>query len=287
MIRNLGLVLHQHRPEAVELAHRALQWAEGAKATVQLPTLDAELVARPDLGVDEVQFGEGLDLVLSLGGDGTMLRATNLVSGGEVPILGVNLGNLGYLTGFESSEMEAALDEWCRGELTVEQRMLLEVRLSRGGQGSGDVLGLAVNELVIERGEPGHTVSVQVSIAGKYFTHYLADGLIVATPTGSTAYSLSAGGPIIEPNFEALLMTPVAAHMVFNRSLVLAPATEIKLVVDGYRDGIVTLDGRRVAEVVPGDTLFCQAAQDRARFVVRGGRDFHTVLKEKFGLTER
>lgn len=282
MIRRMGMVLHQHRPGAVQLALRALQWCERERVEVSLPSEDAALVDRADLATDNGNFGEGLDLVLSLGGDGTMLRATNLAAAWEVPILGVNLGNLGYLTAFESTEMETALDAWCRGELAVEQRMLLEVRLS-----DGEIAGFAVNELVIERGETGHTVSVGVSIGGQYFTRYLADGVIVATPTGSTAYSLSAGGPIIEPKFEALLLTPVAAHMVFDRSLVLAPSTEVRMVLDGYRNGIVTLDGRRIAEISPGDVVTCQAAEIRARFVVGRGRDFHTVLKEKFGLTER
>ncbi len=276
----LGLVLHQHRPAAVELATRALQWCEDNGLTVVLSPQDALLVGREDLAVGIEAFGLDLDLVLSLGGDGTMLRATSLVAANEVPILGVNLGHLGYLSGVEPDDLEAALDEWREGKLVAEQRMLLEVRFA-----DGQLAGLAVNELVIERAEPGHSVSVKVSIGGRYFTTYLADGVIVATPTGSTAYSLSAGGPIIEPQFEALVLTPVAAHMVFNRSLVLAPTTEVRLQVDGYRDGIVTLDGRQINKVSPGDVLSCRAATKRATFVSRGVRDFHTVLKEKFGLS--
>lgn len=282
MSTRLGFVLHQHRPAALELASRALAWCESRGTNACMPHEDAEILGRSDLGVSEESFGTDIDLVLSLGGDGTMLRASGLVAANEVPILGVNLGTLGYLTGVEPDDLEAALDEWCNGELVVEERMLLEVHLSDGG-----FAGLAVNELVLERGEAGHTISVDVAIGGEHFSRYLADGIIVATPTGSTAYSLSAGGPIVEPNFEALLLTPVAAHMVFNRSLVLAPSTEVKLTVEGYRNGIVTLDGRRIAEVSPGDVLTCRAAFQRARFVIRGQRDFHTVLKEKFGLTER
>lgn len=282
MLNQLGLVLHRHREGVGDLAQRVITWAGGAGCEVRLNAADAQLIGRPNLGVEDDAFGVGLDLVLSLGGDGTMLRATRAVADAGVPIMGVNLGNLGYLTSVEPNDLEAALDEWCRGELGVEERMLIEVR-----DGSGQSIGLGLNELVLERGEAGHTVSIQVSIAGKYFNRYLADGLIVATPTGSTAYSLSAGGPIVEPNFEALLLTPVAAHMVFDRSLVLAPTTEVRFEVDGYRNGIATLDGRRIAEMQPGDVITCRAAEQRARFVVRGDRDFHVVLKEKFGLTER
>ena len=116
---------------------------------------------------------------------------------------------------------------------------------------------------------------------------FLADGLIVATPTGSTAYSLSAGGPIVEPDFRTLLLVPVAAHTVFNRPMVLAPDTEVKLTIDGYRAAVVALDGRIVTELEPGQSVLCKASNVEVGLLVRGDRDFHLVLKEKFGLTDR
>ncbi len=301
MTDRLGLVMHHYRPEVRDLARQAIEWCGTAIEPV-LPTEDAELIARADLGVDESAFGPDLDACLSLGGDGTMLRTCHLVSGYDVPILGVNGGSLGYLTEFDDEELVSALEAWRSGALTIEHRMMIEVGSSSATVGKpGDVeasslvmaeqgdetfLGYAVNEVVVSRAESGRSVEVLVWIGGEPFNDYLADGLIVATPTGSTAYSLSAGGPIVEPDFQALLLTPVAAHMVFNRSMVLAPTTEIRLAVLGYRPGVVSLDGRSVEELQPGQSIICRAADRTARFLVKGDRDFHTVLKEKFRLVD-
>ncbi len=292
---SIGIVLHQYRIEVPDLARRAIAWCDRtARRRAVLPMPDAELIGRPDLGVDEATFGQGLAVCLSLGGDGTMLRATRLTVDSGVPLLGVNAGHLGYLTEVDPEQLEAALDEWAAGALRPEYRMLLDISIERGSSGEvgsgGDQPSestFALNELVLERADAGHTVSVSASIAGRHFTRYLADGLILATPTGSTAYSMSAGGPIVEPDFEALVLSPVAPHMVFDRSLVLAPSTEVRLTVDGYRAGVVTVDGRRVARLEPGDSVVCRGGRRRATFLVRDGRDFHTILKEKFGLSDR
>ena len=301
MTERLGLVMHRYRPEVRELARQAIEWC-GDDVEPVLPEGDAELIDRSDLGVDESGFGPGLDACLSLGGDGTMLRTCQLVSASDVPILGVNGGSLGYLTEFDDHDLLAALDLWRSGALSIEHRMMIEVGSSSAtvdnpgdveaaslvlaDQGDETFLGYAVNEVVVSRAESGRSVEVLVWIGGQPFNDYLADGLIVATPTGSTAYSLSAGGPIVEPDFQALLLTPVAAHMVFNRSMVLAPTTEIRLTVLGYRPGVVSLDGRNVAELAPGQSIICRAADRTARFLVKGDRDFHTVLKEKFRLVD-
>ncbi|MFW2381421.1 MAG: NAD(+)/NADH kinase, partial [Acidimicrobiales bacterium] len=243
----IGIVLHHHRPEVLDLVVRALEWCEECKVVVRMPKVDAELINHAELGVDEESFAEGIDLCLSFGGDGTMLRATHLVVDHQVPLLGVNAGDLGYLAETDPDQLETSLSAWRDGELVIEERMMVEVLDSDGQR-----LGLALNEAVVERAESGHIVSLLATIGDQRFTTYKADGLIVATPTGSTAYSLSAGGPVVEPDFEALVVVPVAAHMIFNRPLVLAPSTEVRLDVEGYRAGVVTLDGRVVATIDPG-----------------------------------
>lgn len=301
MTERLGLVMHRYRTEVRDLARQAIAWC-GESIQPVLPTEDAELIGRPDLGVPEEEFGPGLDACLSLGGDGTMLRTCHLVSGDDVPVLGVNGGSLGYLTEFDAAHLDAALDAWRAGRLRIEQRMMIEVTstsatvpnpgdvdvasLVAADHGEESFLGYALNEVVVSRAESGRSVEVLVWIGGEPFSDYLADGLIVATPTGSTAYSLSAGGPIVEPDFQALLLTPVAAHMVLNRSMVVAPTTEIRLTVLGYRPGVVSLDGRNLVELQPGQSVICRAADRTARFLVTGDRDFHTVLKEKFRLVD-
>ena len=275
-------MLHQHRREVVELAHRALAWC-GETVDVRMPPQDAELVARPDLAVDEHTFGKGLDACLSLGGDGTMLRTTSLVAEYGVPILGVNVGHLGYLAEIEPRLMEQALDQWFAAELTVEHRMMIEVSTSDGRE----VLGRALNEIVVDRSENGRAVEVLVTINNEDFITHLTDALIVATPTGSTAYSLSAGGPILEPDLRALLLTPVAAHTVFNRPMVLGPDTEIRLTIEGHRPGVVSLDGQPVRDLQPGESVTCGVSDTEVRLLISGNRDFHSVLKEKFGLGGR
>ena len=284
MSKRIGIVLHHYRSEVVDLAERALDWCSANDVAAVLPKPDAELLDQSELGLMDESFGQGLDMLLSLGGDGTMLRAVQFAAPFDVAILGVNAGHLGYLTEVDPGQLETALEAWDAGKMGEEQRMLLEVEFVGEPTRAREI---ALNEVVLERAESGHTVSVDAVIGGERFTRFLADGLVVATPTGSTAYSLSAGGPIVEPDFEALVLTPVAAHMVFDRSLVLKPSTTVELTVAGYRNGVVTLDGRQVTELVPGETLVCRASDRRVRLLTMGQRNFHGILKEKFSLGDR
>lgn len=285
MTKRLGMVVHSHRSEVWDLARKAIAWC-GDDIVPSLPSPDAELVGRPDLGADPEVFGQGLDCCLSLGGDGTMLRSSQLVSVHDVPILGVNAGRLGYLTEVDPDQLVGALDAWKAGELSIEERMLLEVITRPNGDGAEKLVGYALNEALLTRSHSGRSIEVLTSIDGRPFSDYLADGVIIATPTGSTAYSLSAGGPIVEPDFHAILLTPVAAHMVFNRSMVLAPTTEVMLTVKGYRDGELHLDGRPMLDLVPGESVVCRGSDRTAKLLVRGDRDFHSVLKQKFKLVD-
>lgn len=280
-MKRLGVVIHQHRPEVLELAKRAFTWCEGSIEPV-ICTSDAELLGRKDLAVAEDVFGHDLDACLSLGGDGTMLRSVSLVARHNVPILGVNAGQLGYLTEVDPVELESALQTWFDGRFHVEERMMLEA----GSSAAADWSGLALNEAVVRSGND-RTLEVSVAIDGVHFTDYLADGLIVATPTGSTAYSLSAGGPIVQPDFQALLLTPVAAHMVFNRTMVLAPTSTVTVTVKGYNPAVVSLDGRSMFNLEPGQSVRYRASTTSAQLLTSGTRDFHLVLKDKFGLQDR
>jgi len=214
-----------------------------------------------------------------------MLRAVALVAANGVPILGVNAGHLGYLSEIDPADMITALDQWLAEVLRIERRMMIDLSVI---DASGErAIGVALNEVVVDRSESGRAVEVLVTINGEDFITHLTDALIVATPTGSTAYSLSAGGPIVEPNFRTLLLTPVAAHTVFNRPMVLAPDTEVVLTVKGHRNGVVSVDGQPIMELEPGQSVICRASAIEAKLLIRGDRDFHSVLKEKFGLGGR
>jgi NAD+ kinase len=288
----VALVVHEHRPEAAELAREAAQWLLARDHTVRLPKADADHIGLPEHGVGNEQLCDGLDVAVTLGGDGTILRAVSLVSRAGVPLLGVNLGRMGYLADLEPEGLTEALERVLAGDYAVEERMMLSVAVERAGhaEAPGDLTAgadlWALNEAVVERPAAGHTVHVAVQVEGRFWTTYAADGLIVATPTGSTAYAFSAGGPIVSPNVRALLMTPVSAHMSFDRSLVVDAADAVRIEVTD-RPAMLVLDGREMGLLGKGDAIVCTEAPGRARFVAIGTRDFYGILKSKFGVADR
>jgi len=289
-VSTVALVVHEHRPEAAALAREAATWLRDRHHDVRLPKTDAETVGLPEYGCPPEQLAEGLDLAVTLGGDGTILRAVSLVSRKGVPLLGVNLGRLGYLADLEPEGLTEALERVTSGDFAIEERMMLSVAIQRAGQPpmlsalGGDLW--ALNEAVIERPAAGHTVHVAVQVEGRFWTTYSADGLIVATPTGSTAYSFSAGGPIVSPNVRALIMTPVSAHISFDRSLVVDASDTVRIEV-ADRPATLVLDGRETTVLQRGDAILCTEAPGSARFVAFGPRDFYGILKSKFGVADR
>jgi NAD+ kinase len=180
-----------------------------------------------------------------------------------------------------------ALKRFLAGSYEVEERMLIEVALHAEIPDGDDATHLALNEVVLEKTPMGHTVRLGVSVDGDFFTPYAADGLIVATPTGSTAYAFSARGPIVAPTHRCLLLTPVSPHMLFDRSLVLDPAASVRLEVLGNRPATLSVDGRTLATLDVGDAITVTAATKAARLVMFGQRDFLRILKSKFGLSDR
>ena len=281
----VGLVLHHERKQAAELARDTAAWLLAEGHQVRLPRPDAELASLGAHGCDDDELGPGLDVAVSLGGDGTMLRTVDLVAGSGVPILGVNVGQLGYLTDIEPADARTALERFLAGEGSIEERMLLSVRVEPV---EGEpVEHLAFNEAVLEKTPMGHTVRLAVEVDGEFFTTYAADGLIVATPTGSTAYAFSARGPIVAPRHRAQLLTPVSPHMLFDRTLVLEPDARVRITVQGHRAATLSVDGRNLGELGEGDAITCTAADRSARLVTFGPRDFLQILKTKFGLNDR
>ena len=280
------LVVHTRRPRAVELAGEAAAWLAAGGHEVVLPKEDAEAVGLPDRGREPEALADGAAVAVALGGDGTILRAVRLVSPGGVPVLGVNLGRLGYLTEVEAGRLTWALERFLGGDYDIEERMMLAVTVEQSGSVAGTAL--ALNEAVVEKSSPGRTVNMSVSIDGRPWTTYVADGLIVATPTGSTAYAFSARGPILSPRLRAVLLTPVSPHMPFDRSLVVSDEETFRVEVCDDREAMLTVDGRDLARLHDGDAIVCRAADQPARFVTFGGpRDFYGILKAKFGVADR
>jgi NAD+ kinase len=282
----IGIIVHPERDLAAELARDAADWLTDRGHEVRLPVKDAGVAGLSEHGCPEALFARGLDVVVSLGGDGTMLRTVDLVAGDDVPVIGVNVGQLGYLTEVEPQGLRMALKRFLAGAYEVEERMLIQVAVESDTVES-DTSYLAFNEAVLEKTPMGHTVRLGVSVDGEFFTPYAADGLIVATPTGSTAYAFSARGPIVAPTHRCLLLTPVSPHMLFDRTLVLDPSAVVRLEVLSYRPATLSVDGRTLATLGEGDAITCTAATRSARLVMFGHRDFLKILKSKFGLSDR
>jgi NAD+ kinase len=293
-----ALVVNTRRRRAAELAHRTAAWLVDGGHQVRIPADDAASLGLDKYGCAPEDLGPGADVAVSIGGDGTILRTVGLVAPAGVPVLGVSLGRLGYLAHVEPDELAHAFECFVGGDFSLDERLLLRVDVDPGpGSARSDssarsdgsavpAAHLALNEAVVEKPSPGQVVRVAVDVDGRFFTSYAADGMIVATPTGSTAYAFSARGPIIAPTHRALLLSPVSPHMAFDRSLVFGPEQSLRLkVLD--RPARLIVDGRELGCLDEGASITATAADETARFVVITPPDFYGVLKTKFGLADR
>ena len=277
-VRHVGIVVNESREAALRSADELASWLEAAGHEVRRP---APLVTHDE------DFARGLDLVVSLGGDGSILRTVALVGEFGVPILGVNFGQLGYLTLVEPDEAQHAIERFFAGDFDIEERMLLDVSVHAPGNELDGTVHHALNEVTLERPVSLSTLRLSVSFDDTFFTTYAADGLIVATPTGSTGYAFSVRAPIVDSTHRALLLTPISPHMLFDRSLILAPTTRVQVTVSSQRPASLSVDGRSLGVLRDDDSITCTASTRVARLITFGPRDFHAVLKAKFGLNDR
>ncbi len=231
-----------------------------------------------------------VDAMLTLGGDGTLLRAARLLEGYPVPILGINLGRLGFLTCCPADKLEDALGRLSSGAYTIEQRMTLDARVQEE-DGSFKASWRALNDVVLHKGGFARVVTMWVQANGETVAHYSADGIVIATPTGSTAYNLSAGGPVVFPTLETILVTPVSAHTLALRPLVLPPGAEVTVrVEDGPDELLVTVDGQVGVTFGRGETLVVRRSAHAVPIVRFPEANFFATMREKLhwgGLLER
>jgi NAD+ kinase len=232
----------------------------------------------------------GQDAMLTLGGDGTLLRAARIVGDHPVPILGINLGRLGFLTCAPAAGLENALRRFAAGEYIVEPRMTLDARVI-GADGAERARWRALNDVVLHKGGFARVVTLAVQANGETVAHYSADGVVLATPTGSTAYNLSAGGPVVFPTLETIILTPVSAHTLALRALVLPPTAEVTLrVEDGPEELLVTVDGQVGATFSKGETLVVRRSAHPVPIVRFPEGSFFATMREKLqwgGLLDR
>lgn len=278
-ISRVGLVAHHARRGAVEAADRLAEWFR--ERGIDTRCLEGEPV-QADERRAEPDFAEGLDLVVSVGGDGTLLRAAHLAHRADAPLLGVKVGRLGFLTEVEPAEAPEVLERVLQGDLVLDERMAL-VAEPQGAAWSDPQW--ALNEVMVEKRARHRLITLEVSVGDQLVTTFSADGVMVATPTGSTAYSFSARGPIVSPRVACFVITPVSPHMVFDRSIVVGTEEGVALEVVGDEPGLLSADGRPGMELPVGSRIVIHRAERPLRLVRRpGSPNFFTLLREKFSL---
>lgn len=273
-----GLLARVDKPQAAALI-RSLGEELGRRGVdVLLEKRTAELTGAR--GFDEQELAASCDLLVVLGGDGTILRALHGMRGAVPPVLGINLGSLGFLTGVHSDEWPKAVESIAAGDFQLSARTLLRVEIERAGQVVESFTGL--NDAVVSRGQHSQLIKVDVRVDGEELCVYNADGLIVATPTGSTAYSMSAGGPLLLPESACFVITPICPHVLTARSTVVADTARLELRLVGGGPGVtVNVDGQEIRALGPGDVLRISRAEERLRLATLPGRTFSDVLREK------
>ena len=251
---------------------------EAGVDVVSSPDAPEDLPARQ---VPEDQIAREADLVIAVGGDGTMLYAAAIAHGDGVPLLGVNRGRLGFLADITPDEMLQGVDKILQGEFSEESRLLLHARIV--GRDGRESAATALNDIVVQRRETGRMLDFRTSISGRYVNTHSGDGLIVATPTGSTAYALSCGGPIIEPGMDAVVVVPICPHTLSDRPVVIPASREIEVRLLPRNDtkAEVMVDGHSIGGLDPEDRLLINQSQTRIRLIHPPGYDFYEILRTK------
>jgi NAD+ kinase len=280
---------HEFQRIAVLGRHDDPRVAEPMGALVRyLTERGVEVLAANDLPLEipvtrlrEPELPRHADLMMAIGGDGTMLYAGRLASDSGVPLLGINRGRLGFLADVRPDEMLASVEKVLNGEYTRDSRLQLRATLKRAD--GSTVFGDALNDVVLQRVETGRMVDFETRIGTHYVNTHAGDGLIIATPTGSTAYALSCGGPIIEPQLDAVVVVPVCPHTLTDRPIVIASreTIEVRLLDRDFTRAEITVDGHAISEILPSDRLSISAAPMRITLIHPPGYDFYGILRSK------
>ncbi len=285
-IRRVGVVLRERNPEIESALGRLTRWLEARRVSVTVERVEARRSA------GEVALAkDGLDLVIALGGDGTLLRAARAVVGKDIPVLGVNLGRLGFLTAFPDAEIEAGLGAVLGGEAMLDRRFALRGRIEKGHEARGDNF-FALNDIVVHTSGAARVTPLSLRVGSGSDTEevgsFAADGVILATPTGSTAYSMSAGGPIIVPGVECIVMTPICPHSLAVRPLVMPASSEIRISSPHPDAGHqVTVDGQVERALAASEALVVVREPKPVALVRLPGQTFFRTMRHKLNWAQR
>lgn len=286
-MKTIGLAPNPHKQEAVQLAAEMANWLESRGIAPRVGPETALLMGRPQLAADDAQLAV-TDLLVILGGDGSMLRWARLAAPHGTPMLGVNFGHYGFITEIEPCDLQESLARVLAGDFFVSQRVVLRASVIRGDKLTATYYGL--NDVVVSKGPLARMVALHTFVGGKFIVTYAADGIIIASPTGSTAYSLSAGGPVIHPDVNVLVITPVCPHTLSVRSLVVPDSEKIQIVGqcrEGEVDTMLTLDGQLGEHLGCTDAVEVGKAEFSAKLVQFDPQSFYDKLQTRLHWGER
>lgn len=284
MIRRIGIICKTGKEEPAGILRALLPWLENKGYETFIDNVTAGFLNVK--GYSRSEIPSLVEVVIVLGGDGTMLGVSRLIAGRGVPILGVNLGGLGFITEVNRDELFEALDKMLSGDCSVEERIMLAVRVRRGDNTVADFTVL--NDVVINKGALARIIDIETYISGNYLTTFRADGLIISSPTGSTAYSLAAGGPILYPTLNSIVLTPICPHTLTNRPIVLPDDVTVLVTLRAAgEDVFLTMDGQIGFPLQKDDTVEVVKAAFTTRLLVPTKRDYFEVLRTKLKWGER
>src|SRR5882672_2920377 len=285
-MNRVGIVAKPDAGGARDVVMRLIGWIEERGRSVVLDKETAALAPdAPAAAVGRADLPGQVDLIIVLGGDGTLLSVSRSVGDLGTPLLGVNLGGLGFLTATTLDEMLPAVEAFLDGRMVIDERMMLAARVRRDGAVVADFL--ALNDVVIMKSAMSRIIDFTVAVDGQAATAYRADGLIISTPTGSTAYSLSAGGPILFPTMDAVVITPICSHTLTNRPIVLPGTQRIEVTLLADQEVMATMDGQIGVGLKERDTVEVRKGAARIRLVHFPHKDFFSVLRTKLKWGER
>lgn len=286
LFKRVGIVAKPHRPEARDVLQQLITWLKAKDREVVLDVETAALAGAEETGIAKADLPRMADLVVVLGGDGTLLSVARLVESGEVPILGVNLGGLGFLTEITLDELYPILGLVLAGKYRGSRRMLLQVSVQRGGESIAE--HVVLNDAVMTKGALARIVDLAVFVEQEYVTTYRADGLIVCTPTGSTAYGLSAGGPILFPSMRAIILVPICPHTLTDRPLVLPEEVRVQVALESQNEDVyLTLDGQVGFPLRYRDLVEVRRADREITLIVSPKKSYYEILRSKLKWGER
>lgn len=283
-MKRIGIITKAGRPEPLEILSELLPWLKERGCEVFLEKETAEHFKTT--GFLRPQIPAMSDVIIVLGGDGTMLSVARLVVGSGIPILGVNLGSLGFITEFNRDELYNSVDKVLSGGCLMEERIMLSAVVYRHGEKIADFIVL--NDVVINKGALARIIDIETYVNKLYVSTFKADGLIIASPTGSTAYSLSAGGPILYPTLNSIILTPICPHTLTNRPIVLPDNSSIELILRSENDDVfLTLDGQVGFSLRKNDTVEVRKSEFSTKILIPCERDYFQVLRTKLKWGER